>query len=43
MMSRADWAVLSSLREGPPTRRELALDARPLYSVEKRFALQPDS
>ena len=45
MMSRANPAVFSLLREGLPTRRELVLDvsAHPSSSVEKRFALQPDS
>jgi hypothetical protein len=32
---------INSLREGPPTRRELASDARFPSSIEKRFALPP--
>ena len=39
MMSCANPEVFSSLREGPPARRDLALDARPSSLVEKRFVL----
>ena len=43
MTSYANLAVFSSLREARPTRRELALGARPSSLIEKRFALQPGS
>jgi hypothetical protein len=42
MMDFVGPTTISSLREGQPTRRELASDTHPASSIEERFALHPD-
>ena len=41
MMRPVALAMASTLREAPPTRRDLASDTELSFSIEQHFVLQP--